>query len=176
MNARRRGDVNGAILARMQLLLVRHAIAVPRSPELEDAARPLTARGVKRFRREVAGLAALGQTIDRIYHSPWLRAVETAELLRPLCDDLRETALLADSPGGELLELLAGEGEATVAVVGHEPWMGELCALLVTGSTEHGEQIRFKKGGIAWLEGDPRSAAMTLNALLPPAVLRALRG
>jgi phosphohistidine phosphatase len=160
----------------MQLLVIRHAIAAPRSPDLEDAARPLTSRGAKRFRRAVAGLAALGQSIDRVYHSPWLRAVETAELLRPIAGDLHETALLADSPGGELLELLTGEGDATVAVVGHEPWMGELCALLVTGSTEHGEHFRFKKGGIAWLEGDPRTAAMTLSALIPPAVLRALQG
>jgi phosphohistidine phosphatase len=61
-----------------------------------------------------------------------------------------------------------------VAVVGHEPWLGELIALLTTGESRHGETIPLKKGGVAILEGAPTPGGMTLRALLPPRVSRRL--
>jgi len=60
----------------------------------------------------------------------------------------------------------------TVAVVGHEPWLGELIALLAFGDTRHGEVIPLKKGGIAWLDGDAIPGGAILRALLPPRLLR----
>lgn len=160
----------------MELLLVRHGIAVERSPDTDDAARPLTRRGKRRFRREVVGLRAMGQTLDRVYSSPWTRAAQTARLLAPLGGKLETTALLTASPGDPLMALLADQDDGRLALVGHEPWMGELCALLVAGAVGLGDRFRFKKGGVAWLQGEPQAGRMTLTAFVPPRVLRRVRG
>jgi len=65
----------------MELFLVRHAIAVPQAEDMDDAARPLTDEGKKRFQQIARGLDRMGVRFDRVLHSPWTRAVETADLL-----------------------------------------------------------------------------------------------
>jgi phosphohistidine phosphatase len=165
----------------MEVLLIRHAIAVPDDAAPSDAERALTREGSKRFRQVVRSLERLGLGLDHVFHSPWLRAVQTAELLEPVLADelgrvLHATPLLTDTPGEALLGLAQGlPGDARVGFVGHEPWMGELLALLVTGATAHAARMPFKKGGVAWLSGDPRPGGMTLQAMLPPSVLRRIR-
>jgi phosphohistidine phosphatase len=153
----------------MELFLVRHAIAAKALPGQSDDARPLTPEGIERFRLMVKLLKKLGFSFDRLYFSPKLRAVQTAELLRPLLRGEAEvTPHLAESPSSALLEQLRGE---SVALVGHEPWMGELCAWLLTAE-RLGERFPFKKGGVARLEGRPEPGGMRLLAFLPPAVGR----
>jgi phosphohistidine phosphatase len=158
----------------MELFLIRHAIAAPRSPMLPDAERPLTRQGRERFVQAVAGLQRLGIRLRQVHHSPWLRAAETAALLTPvLKGDLLPTRALACPPEAALLH----EIEATpAALVGHEPWMRDLLAWLVTGSPTAGAMFAFKKGGVAWLEGPLRPGSMVLRAYLPPKVLRVLGG
>jgi phosphohistidine phosphatase len=152
--------------------LVRHAIAVDREEGLPDESRTLTPEGAKSFVEVVDGLQVLGVRFDRLLHSPWLRAVETAELLMPLLDGESEvTPLLATAPNADLLKQIKGEH---VAMVGHRPWMGELLALLVAGRVEDGERYEIKKGGVAVLEGKPTPGGMRLLALYPPRALRAL--
>lgn len=159
----------------MHLYLVRHAIAVPRDGEVyEDAERPLTPEGKAKFKRAVAGLAKLRVGFDLVVTSPWKRSAQTAALLAPLAPSQgkpRKTKRLAREPK---LELLAELAEAPrVAAVGHEPWMGELCAWLVTGDAALGERFPFKKGGVAWLEGAPEPGGMVLRAIWTPRALRA---
>lgn len=156
----------------MEIYLVRHAVAVPRGGDVLDHARPLTPKGRSRFEREVRGLYGLGVRLDRVYHSPWTRAVQTAELLSPVTTGERvATDDLARTPGAALLAELEGE---RIALVGHEPWLSDLLALLVLGDTARGERFRLKKGGIAHLEGDPAPAGCALLALYPPRPLRRL--
>lgn len=167
----------------MELLIIRHATAVERiegASETDDAARPLTARGRRRFRRVVRGLRKLGFAVDRVLHSPWIRAAQTADLLGRVVDgDLDEarrvTPNLAGPPRAELFTDLASAGGDRVAVIGHEPWLGELLALLLTGSTQHGDDLPFKKGGVAVVDGTAAPGGMKLRAFLPPAVLRRIR-
>ena len=64
--------------------MIRHAIAVERTPEMVDADRQLTDRGRRRFKQVVRGLRTLDLRIDRILSSPWRRAAETADLALPL--------------------------------------------------------------------------------------------
>jgi phosphohistidine phosphatase len=157
----------------VELFLIRHAIAAPVTEGGSDAERPLTDEGRKRFARQVRGLERIGVRLDRVLHSPWTRAVQTAELLHRILDG--ESAVepgLAREPDAELAALLA-RGER-VAAVGHEPWMSELLALLVTGNKTHAERFRFKKGQVAWLEGEAKGRGMQLVASLPPRVLRRL--
>jgi phosphohistidine phosphatase len=156
----------------MELFVIRHAIAVPGSMLLADADRPLSPKGRERFSQAVLGLQRLKIHFDRLYHSPWLRAVETAELLAPVLDGKAVCSpALVRAPSQDLLDVLV---DARVALVGHEPWMGELVAWLTTGAPPHGGAFAFKRGGIAWLEGQPQPGRMALRAFLPPKVLRAL--
>ncbi len=156
----------------MELFVIRHAIAAPGSMLLADADRPLTPEGRERFAQAVLGLQCLKVRFDRLYHSPWLRAVETAELLAPVLEgEAVCSPALARAPSQDLLAALVG---ARVAVVGHEPWMGELVAWLTTGAPPDGSVFAFKRGGVAWLEGQPRPGRMVLQAFLPPKVLREL--
>lgn len=157
----------------MNILIVRHAIAVPRSADILDHARPLTSKGIARFEGVVRGLKRLDVRLDRIYYSPWVRATQTAQLLETLLHRHRgeviATELLAASPTPELLAQLEGEN---VALIGHNPWLGELIALLVTGDATRGTQFHLKKGGVAFLEGEPQPAGSVLNGLYAPGVLR----
>ena len=168
----------------MELYLIRHAVAadqpdspvpdgLPPSVDPADAARPLTGRGARRFEDQVRGLGRTGVRFDRLFHSPLLRAVETAELLEPV---LRGTSTvtphLAAPPGEALLATLEGE---RVAAVGHQPWLGELLGLLTMGTREAGAAFEWKKGGIAWLEGSPVPAGMRVRGFFTPRLLRAVR-
>jgi phosphohistidine phosphatase len=157
----------------MQLFVVRHAVAVPRSGKIDEAARPLTEQGRRQWRRAVRGFERLGVGLDRVYHSPWLRAVETADMLvGRIGGEQVATDRLAEAPAPALLRELKGE---RAAVVGHQPWLGELVGLLALGRADSGAWLELGKGGIAWLEGEPRPGKMVLRALLPPKVLRGLR-
>ncbi len=151
----------------MLLALIRHAIAEDGD---DDFARPLSAKGKKRFREVVRGLDALGLSFARVVHSPKLRALETAELLAPLADGpLEATRLLAVAPSPELLELLTG---GPVALVGHEPHLSTLVGWLTGGSLEPTTAVTVKKGAVALLEGTPTPGGMSLVALIPPRVFR----
>jgi len=160
-----------------ELFVFRHATAVPRSADLDDDARALTPRGRKRFARCVEALERLEIDLDRIYHSPALRAVETAELLVPLLEgETVVTPLLAQPPSGELLHALEGE---RIAVVGHEPWLSDLVSWLVFGvriadPDGRSESPGLRKGALAWLSGPIEPGSMVLRAFLPPKTLRRL--
>lgn len=158
----------------MELFLIRHGIAASGSAFRADAERPLTPQGRKRFAQAVMGLQRLGVRLDRLYHSPWLRAVETAALLSPVLQgEAVSSAALARPPSQDLLQEVVG---TRVALVGHQPWLGELLTWLLVGSQSHDSAFAFKRGGVAWLEGQPQPGRMALRAFLPPKVLRGLGG
>lgn len=158
----------------MHIFLIRHGIAEPRERGRKDSARALTPKGVARMEAITRGLERLGVRFDRLYHSPWKRAVQTADVLAPLVDgDRISTDRLAEPPSVELLDEIEGD---RVALVGHEPWISDLLSLLVLGSIDAGASFAFKKGGVAWLEGGPERGACELCALLPPRVLRIAGG
>jgi len=146
----------------MDLFLIRHAIAEERRAGLLDANRALTDKGRTRFETMVKSLHRSGVCFDHVYHSPWLRAAQTAELLDPITEGpFIETDELARAPRAELLALLEGQ---RVACVGHEPWMSDALSLLTTGDP-NALSVRFKKGGVAWLRGTPHPAGMELRTL-----------
>ncbi len=159
----------------MKLYVIRHAIAEEAQAGQADGARALTDDGRRRLKRAIKGMRSLNLRFDRIVSSPWLRARETADLLGPVCDaEPLITDLLIQSPRAELLAMIAETGDDT-AVVGHEPWLGELVAWLAFGDTRHGDALVLKKAGVVCLEGSAVPGGMQLRALLPPSVLRAAR-
>lgn len=155
-----------------ELFLIRHAIAHPARPGQPDAERALTEEGRARMLEVARGLIALGIEFDELAHSPLLRAVETAEVLAELAGGrTRVDPGLAEPPGAALLERIAAE---RVCLVGHEPWMSALLALLL-GAPSAVAALGLKKGGLAWLEGEPIPGGMRLRAFLPPRVTRRIR-
>lgn len=157
----------------MELYLVRHAEAVPRGPKYSEAKRPLTAKGRDEFRTVVTGLKRLGIRLDHLYFSPWLRASQTADLMMPLLKgEAQATLQLTHSPKLTLLKLLAGQ---KVAVVGHQPWLGELLAQLVLNDDAAAAHFELEKGGVAILNGDMRPGRMVLTALWTPKLLARIK-
>lgn len=149
----------------MDLFLIRHAIAEERRAGLRDADRALTEKGRTRFEKAVRRLDRAGVRFDRVYHSPWLRAVQTAELLEPIIEGPMIVAEgLAQPPEPSFFASLEGK---RVACVGHEPWMSDAVALLTIG-TPDGSWLHFKKGAVAWLRGTPHPASMQLRGHSPP--------
>lgn len=166
----------------IELYLVRHAVAAERGPAFpDDAARPLTPEGVDRFRTAVAGLRAFGVTLDLVLTSPFTRARETAELLSAgLKPKPRLVVTDALAPGHRPAQVVsaveqhmaAGKRWSRVALVGHEPDLGELAARLLGARGT----IVFKKGAVCRIDVDRAlpGGPGTLRWLLPPAVLRDL--
>lgn len=160
----------------MRLLLIRHAIAVPRgTPGIQDDDRPLTPKGEKRFREVARALATIVKRPDALLTSPLPRARRTAEIAAqgfggPAPQDVPALA------GGSLSDLQAAldeyPGDALLALVGHEPHLSSLLAHLVGGVPE---RLTFRKGGAALVElpGSLEDGA-TLLFYLPPRVLRTL--
>lgn len=149
----------------MDLFLIRHAIAEERRAGLPDADRALTPKGRARFEAMVQRLDQAGFRFDRVYYSPWLRAAQTAELLEPIMEGpARAAEGLAQPPAPDFFAGLDGKH---VACVGHEPWLSDTVSMLTTGNP-HGSWLHFKKGGIAWLRGEPHPASMQLRALWAP--------
>lgn len=159
----------------MQLFVIRHAVAEDVGPGIDDTARELTEAGKAKLRRAVRGLRALEIRFERILTSPWKRAVQTARQLEPIAASPPvATDLLTQPPRAELLALIAERAETT-AVVGHEPWLGELVAWLAFGDTRHGDALIIKKCGVLWLEGTAVPGGMQVRAAIPPRLLRAIR-
>ena len=161
----------------MHLLIIRHAIAVPRgTPGIPDEERPLTPEGELKFRETAKGLAALVDRPDGLLTSPWLRAKQTAAIAAAAWGRIepKETAALAGGSFEEQAEVLDRYPEdATVAVVGHEPHVSELLGRLL--GSRHDERLAFKKGGAALVDvPGPLAGGGTLAWFLPPKVLRKL--
>jgi len=162
----------------IQILLVRHAIAAERGPEWpDDSKRPLTHKGVARMRQVVNGLRALGVRPDVIGTSPLVRARQTADVLVAGLKPAPElTVVPAMAPGHTPAELAAALKAMTavggVALVGHEPGLGELAAWMIGARAA----LPFKKGGVCLIDlpslARPREGALIWMAT--PKMLRSL--
>ena len=160
------------------LYLVRHAIAAERGPEWpDDTKRPLTEIGISRFKEVVEGLVWLGIEIDEIFTSPLVRTRQTATLLaNGLANKMTVKMLDALAPGHSprsvMNELSKAARRHRIALVGHEPGLGELGAHLIGAP----RPLPFKKGGVAYItvQGLTARRPGELTWHLPPKVLRRL--
>lgn len=160
------------------LYVVRHAIAELRGEAYpDDTKRPLTPKGMARFKEAARGLAELGVTLDLILTSPLVRARQTAEILAATLRGripIEEIEVLApaSSPGAVLSVLGEYSRRKRMALVGHEPGIGELAARLVGSRTP----FAFKKGAVCCIEVGalPPPGPGTLQWFATPRMLRAL--
>lgn len=167
----------------MRVLLLRHGIAEDRAAwaggGADDATRPLTDEGRRRMKKIAAALARLEPEIGLVATSPAARAQQSAAILhaalpRGVVLAEREALAPAARPGAALKLLQAEQKLAALALVGHEPNLSQLAALLLAG--EERPLLELKKGGAALVDfpGGVAAGAGTLLWLLTPAHLRRL--
>src|SRR4051812_23733662 len=161
-----------------ELYLVRHAIAAERGDEWpDDTKRPLTERGISRFKEGVKGLLVLDVAVDEIFTSPLLRARQTAELLaagvvtKPTVKVLDALAP-GHTPAVVMAQLAKAAKRRRMALVGHEPDLGELIAHLLGAQ----RAVPIKKGAVCRIdvEGLAAKRAGSLIWFVTPKVLRKL--
>jgi phosphohistidine phosphatase len=162
-----------------ELYLIRHGIAEERGEAWpDDAKRPLTDEGIDRVRKSARGLVRLGVSFDAILTSPLVRARQTADAVASAFE-LRPHIVAAESlaPGGTYQAVLADLEKQTrrsrIALVGHEPGMGELASRL-SGSRH---PLEFKKGAACRIDVDalPPTGPGSLRWFLTPRIMRGLR-
>jgi phosphohistidine phosphatase len=162
-----------------ELYFVRHGLAEERGDAWpDDTKRPLTEEGMSRLRKAVKGLAGMGVAIDVLLTSPLVRARQTADILAGGLDP-RPSIVNVDSlaPAGSYAAVLADlekhSRKCRLALVGHEPMLGELAARLI--GSRH--PIEFKKGGVCRIDVEdlPPAGPGDLRWLLTPKILRALK-
>lgn len=165
----------------MRLFLVRHGTAEEKLGK-RDPERALTKEGREEVALVAPLLAAALEEPLRLLSSPYLRAEQTAEVLREkmgLDEKIAPTdALLPESDWSALrgiLDTFEGDGVKTVVAVGHNPSISLMVSRIVAG--EDDARISMPKGAVACLDVDRLHGrpAGELKWLLTPKALRALK-
>jgi phosphohistidine phosphatase len=141
----------------MIVYIVRHAEAVEGSSTLQDEWRYLTEKGRSAAGKMSSAIARIGPKPRLTITSPLTRAVQTAEIMAEKA--CRKNVVVASGlllPGAGISELIAhlkGCADAKrVMLVGHEPQLGLLAAVLL-GCMDT-VVIPLKKGACVALELD----------------------
>ena len=154
-----------------ELILLRHAEALPANGG-NDRQRPLSDHGRREAQDAGAWLASHGAITQRVLCSPARRTTETAQLALaalPNPPAVQEAVEIYDATPGELLALLDQHADAgTVMLVGHNPGIERLVALLVEGRSD--EFRGMPPGGLAvlHLDGPLEPACARLDAFWSP--------
>jgi phosphohistidine phosphatase len=166
--------------SKVKLYLLRHGIAVePGTPGYEkDAGRPLLPKGKRQLGQIAEAMKAMDLQFDLILSSPFLRAKQTAEIVaRSLNLQKRLQFSEVLTPEGDPAALIRQvnamkPAPGKVLVVGHEPQLSHLIALLTTGHPAL--EVDLKKGGLCKLEVESLRAGpcAALAWLLTPRQMR----
>ncbi len=141
----------------MELYLIRHGIAAERETYANDEERPLIDKGRNKTEKVAKQLRKHGLRFDLILTSPLVRARETAMILQDagLSSHVEEFTNLA--PDGDIHAWVSwleerwenGTSNKCLALVGHQPDLGNWAETLVYGTTQ--EKFVLKKAGIIGL-------------------------
>jgi phosphohistidine phosphatase len=165
-------------MATLELYLVRHGVAAERGEEYpDDSKRPLTSRGITRLKKEAKALETLDVGFDVIISSPLVRARQTADVLAETLKSkppvIQSDSLApAGTPTAVMQDLAKHARKARIALVGHEPNMGELAARLIGARTP----LDFKKGAVCRIDFEvlPPKGLGQLRWFVTPRMLRAI--
>ncbi|MGB3598042.1 phosphohistidine phosphatase SixA [Pseudomonas neustonica] len=117
----------------MRLWVLRHGQAAAQAAS--DAQRPLTGAG----EAEVRAMSTLlkGQPLGAILASPYVRAQQTAALMREELGFAQDVGtapwLTPDDQPGEVIDFLTERTESELLLVSHQPLVSQLVSLLVHG-------------------------------------------
>lgn len=150
----------------MDLILWRHADAAEGARDLE---RKLTAKGRRQAERVSAWLTTRLPGRYSVLVSPARRARETADALGT---NYKIVERLAPSAApGDILEACGWPShKGAVVIVGHQPDLGCVAALLVSGAEA---DWSVKKGGLWWLTNREREgeSQVVVRTVLSPDLL-----
>jgi len=147
----------------MELILWRHADAEDGVPDEE---RRLTSKGEKQAQRIAAWLKERLPKDAVVLASTARRARETAQALTrkyETCSDIGTSA----TPQSVLKAAGWPRGNGTVVVVGHQPTLGQVAALVLIGRAD-GWSV--KKGALWWFESRDRGDVI-VRAVISPDML-----
>ena len=153
----------------MELILWRHAEAEDGIP---DSARELTDKGRKQADLMAAWLRPRLPKNTRIIVSPTRRTQQTASALNQDFETVREIGP-GVSPETVLNAVGWPDAKGAVLVVGHQPTLGEVAALLMSGDPA---QWTIRKGAIWWFaqkKGNHNLGELLLQAVVSPDTLQA---
>ena len=159
--------------------IVRHGIAEDYSTAGSDAARRLSPEGIEKTGLAARGMKRIGVDPDVILSSPLARAKETAEIISAILDDtkLQISRSLAPSLDFEwaLTDAHKHLNPRRIMLVGHQPDLGLLASLLLTGDPDSA-YLPFRKASAACIQvtGSAKLLRGTLLWFVTPAQLRAL--
>ncbi|MBF0557284.1 MAG: phosphohistidine phosphatase SixA [Nitrospirae bacterium] len=150
----------------MFICLVQHAKA---TSEEADPTRPLCEKGRADITKMASYASGLNIGINEIFHSPKLRAKQTAQVLADYlkpAKGLTETGGLKpnDDPAvwAERLKMMADN----IMLVGHLPQLGKLASLLLCGDADK-NLVAFEMAGIVCLKRD-ENMAWALRWMITP--------
>lgn len=137
-----------------ELLLLRHAEAMAAAPDGRDIERPLSLRGESQARAAGTWLAEQDAVPDAVLCSPARRAQMTVDAVGKslrLPDPQFLHAIYQATPG-ELLTLVENHAPDArrVLLVGHNPGLEQLLALLIEGRSERARGM--SPATLAWIE------------------------
>ena len=149
----------------MKVWILRHGEAEGHAPT--DAERNLTEHGRAEVLRSAAHL--IGQPLGAIIASPYVRAQQTAQLVRDVLGfqpEIRTVPWL--TPDGDVQQVLKKlDSDDDVLLVSHQPLVGNLISFL-----QHGHQRQpqpMYTASLAELEGDfPLAGLMSLVGVKNP--------
>lgn len=150
----------------MDLILWRHAEAEEATAKLPDARRRLTERGEKQARQMARWLREHQPKNLRILVSPTQRTQMTAHAL-----GLPFEVEPKIGTGADAADILAAAGwpdaSGAVLIVGHQPTLGRLAALLLGGQEA---DWTIKKGAVWWFSSRTREGEtqMVLRGVVGP--------
>jgi phosphohistidine phosphatase len=140
----------------MRLVIVRHGKAKPDSPTGLDFDRDLRPRGLRQAAYIAERLSGVEPRPARVVTSDAVRARRTAEVVADGLGLGLETddRLLVDEPVSGVLDLLYGaRGDASLVIVGHNPQLERLVAVLGGGPVAMAAPLRT--GEAVLMEIDP---------------------
>ncbi len=143
----------------MDLILWRHADAEDGVPDMN---RRLTAKGEKQAEKMAGFLRSRLPQHTRILVSPALRTQQTAQALTR---HFETEPGIGPGVGARAALKAAGwpDHKGCVLLVGHQPYLGEIAALLMADTEA---SFSIKKGAVWWL--DNRDGAAALRLVISP--------
>ena len=162
----------------MKIYLIRHGNATDMEDAdfEEDAKRQLSVKGHDKMLMIASALKNLGIKPDMIVSSPYVRAVQTAQILKKVLDCRKDLAIQdALVPLGEVNGIIGEIKEKynvdELILVGHEPCLSALIGMLTSGTPDL--LIALKYGGVCCISVDDLRVKQiaVLEWLLTPKIL-----
>jgi len=139
----------------INVYFVQHGVSQPKEI---DEKRPLSEIGRDETQRVANKLKQQGITLNKIYHSGKLRAVQTAELFANIMGVTNISELEGMKPNDDANDFLQQITENAVMYIGHLPHIHKVVSALICGD-ENCMPIQFQNSAVICIEIDQFQAS-----------------